>query len=596
MTRLHQKRPASSDPAAEDSLRLLDEPFVFTQRPVLTVHQFIDELHKRTPHWPDEGQLEAFHRADLLVPIYAIRADPKDLRFRANAQARTISREEIQGMLEYTSTRGFELVEEREIGDLSSPVADGYEPWRNHRRSYRGMPYRSRRYLYSYYQLLATPTIEHLWPYLRGRVGEVQRLRLSGPALSLAQAASSWVARMVGPLTILEPVYLPEILEQAKAPGLLNGFDELDRYRSQFDPVAALARVGWSAEMVLKTAEDLLARGSGMDPTPKLHDLIRLVHSSHWDQLVGKSRTAMDYRIAGEILLLFYEDLARAEAAQPLEPLTGRGWHPRHERLKTDRSDIDEVLSRFGVSPHPTVVAVVEGKTEALLIPRALDHLYEARWRSRIRLFDAHGVDTPLGALAAFAAVPIPIKSDRSVIPLARHPSRFVVLSDAEGSSLSQDQRERKRQRWIDRIHQALPAEMQEQIESSELDGLVQYRVWDEGGLDFERAHFTDAELADALLAIAPHGPPRRELIEKLADLRRRHVKLENAWHEWERPHPTKPALAGQLWPVLAQHIDRARSRDATKPVPLLTVVRELMQVGTQYPRHWRVVMQRRKT
>lgn len=90
---------------------------------------------------------------------------------------------------------------------------------------------------------------------------------------------------MVRPLTILEPVYLPEILERANAPGLLNGFEELDRYRSQFDPAAALARIGWSAEMVLETAEDLLARGSGMDPTPELHDLVRLVHSSHWDSV-----------------------------------------------------------------------------------------------------------------------------------------------------------------------------------------------------------------------------------------------------------------------------------------------------------------------
>lgn len=160
MTQLRRRRSASSVPEAEDSLRLLDEPFVFTQRPVLAVPQFIEELHKRTPRWPDEGQLEAFHRAGLLVPIYAVRADPRDLRSRAKAEGRTISREEIQGMLEYTSTRGFELVEEREIGDLSSPVADGYDPWRSHWRSHRGMPYRSRRYLYSYYQLLATPMIE----------------------------------------------------------------------------------------------------------------------------------------------------------------------------------------------------------------------------------------------------------------------------------------------------------------------------------------------------------------------------------------------------------------------------------------------------
>lgn len=79
-------RSGSDDPTTPEAIRLIGSrgrglaktpPFVFTQRPVLTVHQFIEELHKRTPHWPDEGQLEAFHRAGLLVPIYAIRADPR---------------------------------------------------------------------------------------------------------------------------------------------------------------------------------------------------------------------------------------------------------------------------------------------------------------------------------------------------------------------------------------------------------------------------------------------------------------------------------------------------------------------------------------
>ncbi len=76
--------------------------------------------------------------------------------------------------------------------------------------------------------------------------------------------------------------------------------------------------------------------------------------------------------------------------------------------------------------------------------------------------------------------------------------------------------------------------------------------------------------LADGLLAIAPNGSPREEVVRRLPDLRARRLNLKRAWREWEPPEPSKPALAIQLWPCggsrrPADH--PLRERDRTQPL-----------------------------
>jgi hypothetical protein len=579
----------------QSMLHVLDEPFVFTQRPALTVRAFCDELKKRRiDMFPRANELEAFHRAGLVVPIYEIVADPRAMRARARARGRKVTQQQIRAGLDATSTYGHELIEERNVGDLRLPAADGYVPWRAQRRSFAGRPYQTRQYLYSHYQLLLAPMIAQLWPQLQGQLGKAQRLRVSDVALKHHRATATSIERLVPILTVVEAVYLPDIVENVSLPGFHDDFEPWDSFRASFDAPATLSRLGWSADDVLATAEGLIFRGRTIDPAATLHEVVRLIHPSHWKGLEGDSLVAMDYRIAAELLLLFYEDVAKAGAAAPLDQTDGRTAHTQRHRLRTDRTELDTMLTRFGLSPHPAVVAVVEGEVEARIVPLVLDHLYGRRWRSKIRLFDAQGVDTPLGALAAFAAVPVPAESERDVIPLARHPTRFVVLSDAEGSNASESKREEKRQGWIDRIHAALPTDIRAEVDRSELNHLVQIIVWDPSGDDFERAHFTDKELAAGLLAVGPNGPPLEEVLRRLADVRARRLNLKRVWQQhWDAPKPSKPRLAMHLWPLLSKRIDEAREEGSTRTVPVLTAVREMAQLAYEYPRHWGVVMQR---
>jgi hypothetical protein len=75
-----------------------------------------------------------------------------------------------------------------------------------------------------------------------------------------------------------------------------------------------------------------------------------------WKDLKDAALSALDYRIAAEILLLFYEDLAARGQADPLPDVPRNGWHPLAERLSYRDQTLDEDLMHLGISPHPRVV------------------------------------------------------------------------------------------------------------------------------------------------------------------------------------------------------------------------------------------------
>jgi hypothetical protein len=136
---------------------------------------------------------------------------------------------------------------------------------------------------------------------------------------------------------------------------------------------------------------------------------------------------------------------------------------------------------------------------------------------------------------------------------------------------------------------------MRAEIDESELDGLVRMIVWNEEGFAFEYAHFTDAELADGLLAIAPSGPPRDEVVRRVAGARARRANLKVVWAlDWAPPKPRKPALAMHLWPGLSALIEAARSGSSAIPIAVLAAAREVMALAGQYPRQHGVVLRRR--
>lgn len=238
------------------------------------------------------------------------------------------------------------------------------------------------RFLYSPYQLLLLPDLRSLRAHIRGqRTTERayaldRRFQLKLPeqkqSVIIGEAVENDEIAFL--LSTIETKYLPLIYDRLTLhrDGKIESW--LQTCRS-IDPVVLLNHVDLAPETIKKTAELLLWRAQSVDPLAEWVDLVRLCHSEKWKTLRGDALIAMDYRIAAEILLLFLEDLVKLGLAEPLEqgPKYWRGTY--HGRLKLADADLESVLMDFGISPQPSLVLVLEGDTEELIVPRVMKQL-----------------------------------------------------------------------------------------------------------------------------------------------------------------------------------------------------------------------------
>ena len=217
-----------------------------------------------------------------------------------------------------------------------------------------------------------------------------------------------------------------------------------------FDPVDLLHWLGWTPERVRKEAEALITRATFIDPLEDWLDLVRLCRPSKWENLRGDALIAMDHRIAGEMLLLFYEDLVAKGVAEPLPIIPRLAPHPLRERLQNDREELDAVLMDYGLSPHPSLVLLLEGETELLLVPRVMDEIGISCRPSFIELYSLRGTSGDVVRLASLVA-PLSLGEARNdAIELTRPPTRFLTVFDAENEFADAITRENKREQWID--------------------------------------------------------------------------------------------------------------------------------------------------
>lgn len=201
-------------------------------------------------------------------------------------------------------------------------------------------------FLYSWYQLLICPELDGLLCHLRGwrTSGGTLIVRLPDPGRLLLDRAARFRTMAIA-LAVLEARYLPAL--DPEWVHLSNAdVDEWQRYRDGFDPVAVSAQLGYSAELARRDGEWLLLRAHSLDPVGNSWSrLMRRAPSRAREELKGTALSALDYRIAAEILLLFYEDLAARGQAEPLPDMPHNSWHPLHERLSDREQTLDEDLT-----------------------------------------------------------------------------------------------------------------------------------------------------------------------------------------------------------------------------------------------------------
>jgi hypothetical protein len=225
-------------------------------------------------------------------------------------------------------------------------------------------------------------------------------------------------------------------------------------------------------------------------------------------------------------------------------------------------------------------VLVVEGATERLLFPRVMRQLGLRTDADFISIVDAEGVRTNLAPLVAYAAAPqIEDTGERRYRRLLRPPTRVLVVLDPEGPFATKEQRERRRQLWIERLMRTLPQELQTEVVLDQVGPLVDVATWKRSGESFEFAHFTDRQLALAIegLDFRPKQPTHQQRLGLLAKARQNRKSIDSLLSG-----VSKVDLADEIWPVLERRIARALAAGSDRRIPIVRVVHRAVRLANQ--------------
>ena len=558
-------RPAGLT-TARSSLDLLELPYPFSQVHLLTVSEFADMAGKRRGRAGrrlppvNEQVLEELHRCGVLVPLFRVdlesAPDAREIDVSASLTPRNVHATII--------TELYCAAGDRRLAD---PGAAGFAPWPKERQRTL-WPGAASGYLYSRYQLLGLEAALGFVADLKGRlVGGLPQWSLDDadrPNAPTVAALVSWRSLAIC-LSALDTYYWPQM-----AHSLLG---DIDTWRTLFrdhDPAGMLDWLGVSLGQVERQVTDLQMSASSCDDTGYFYDLIRRAKAEAWNSLRGDAAVTMDYRLAADILARFAEDIKPGEnngtAALPA-PLSQQG-------LSTRPHSLDAALTQLHLSPFPALVIGVEGETEYRLVPCVLDILGVTYDRNRIVIVDYAGTGN-LALLARYAGEPVLGRDYGRGVALDRPLTRFLILADAENNYETPAHRRRQRRLLLDSLTRNVPKDLRaDYYANTRRARIVEIRTW--GKLPFEFAHFTDAELADAILAVSrtPHPRGRVQLLSDLRKQRGRPAPDVSKVYRWHQSGLSKPILADALWPVLERKIQTALDRGTPGPPVLQACIR----------------------
>lgn len=351
-------------------------------------------------------------------------------------------------------------------------------------------------------------------------------------------------------LAALSNRYFPQIIGKSVEPRG-SSFHDLRLSARRLDAAARLRSVGASSERLVQDAEWLLTAAHYGDPLGGWWEIVRRSNHYGWFKLKGEALHAVWQRIGAEVLLRAHEELSARGRVAPLPERSPHLWHPLDDRigLGDRRQGLDEALTRMRVSPHPPVVLVLEGQVEELHVGALLKEIGVSE---HVRVVNQRTSSDDPSKLATFLAPRIrEARADRQI--LERNPVALFVAMDPEGSW-----GQVTLQRTIDRLRSSIRREVESQngsIAEGELDALLNVRTW--GNQKYELANFSNDELAEAMLAIAPREPivTRADLIEHLAYARSRGLDIGVVFERARWPILKMP-LANQLERLIVTKLD----------------------------------------
>ncbi len=561
-------------------LDLIELPYSFSQLGLMLADEFCREARERGVHLSAE-ELEALHRARLLVPFYREAADPRALR-----AARRSHRWAFQ-LGHWSVPSSGELVEALSEDRLRDPGAEPLRSRRQRRRTVEMRTYETSVYVYCPLQLSALS-------FLRAPIANLDRHRPRGEdeAIRLKAPAGwrrEWVshARVFRDIAIvaaaLEPAYYPRITGHLR----LRGEEDIENFDQWREGVSASSLLSWlelDADWLTGSAAMLLGEADRIDPLGDWAEVVARADAESWKLLRGSARRALDLRISAELLLACHDDLAGAVPSPPRSRSRVRG--PFDRRLKSTRP-LDEMLTHFGLSPHPRLVLVVEGATELLLIPRAIAILGISGDEDVISVQNAEGIEKDLNALVGFIAPRVKRDAEGRTLDLTRPPTRLLVVLDPEKRMRIPAGRARQREIWVERILRAIPDGPGNATVREQIDPLVELMTWNTRGEAFEFAHFTDRQIADAILRLPRRGrsQTRQAATSSVAKIRAAAGNLESMF-----PHSSKGRLARELLPLMERKLERALTNGTAERIPLVKVLDRALELAYEFPRRSLVI------
>ncbi|MBR7827942.1 hypothetical protein KDK95_16620 [Actinospica sp. MGRD01-02] len=551
------------------SIAVMRVPFVFTQDDLLRTDEFVDEAKSRGFEVALDD-LRQLHELGLLCPLFRVDDDP-DPRLVIDVPP------------PMGNDPGYSALLAASQGRLHDPAAEGYSeafPFEipeglSPREWWNG-------YLYSSWQLL------NLFDALRDREWIEQGIDLADRMDGVRRARAVTLA-----LAALAPRFMPGVIGQLSLPPFADQ-EAYFAFRHEAGAAKLLEAVGYDPARLRPEAERLLGWAHTRDPLIDWLPVLR--HSDHtgWFKLKLQALHCAWARVAAEVLLRAHEELADAGALEQLPSLQGLMWHTAlHDRLGAKAGEVpslDRALGSFGLSPHPRVLMLVEGKTELIHIPALLAELGLAR-SDQVRVQKCGSSDINVQLITRYGITPRLGQKIGDVQLLDRIPTALVVVMDPEHQWTTQATRDNVRRILRDAIREEVELQGGE-IGDSDLDWLVNIHVWGED--KYELANFTNDELVPKITEIAlSRGNPlastdgwEPELRAKLEAARQNHHDIKVPLGQM-RIGDIKTALATALWPVLLAkcELELASGKITT---PVLERVLEVRQIvarlsGTGY-------------
>jgi hypothetical protein len=550
----------SATPASPDnsSLGLLRIPFVFSQDRLLKSEQFIANAKDRGFSL-SLANLQELHRHRLLVPLYRVSddVDPALVIPRQNGDEGYWAHWAASGQLQDPSVGVW-----TEDWSYLRPDNAPQDWWDGH--------------YYSPWQVLG----------LEAALGSLGLIDW-GADLESAVSDAQQTRQLVLALVALTPRHYSRIWGQASLPAGRT-FEQFHDAEYQIDETARLQVAGFPAARLLPSAETLLLRARGRDPLDELWPLLR--HGTHltWEHLKGSARVALEQRVAAEILLRAHEQLAIDGKLDPLPEHKGVMRQPLDDRITVRDGSADSLnraLARFGLSPQPRVLLIVEGDTEEIHFSRLLQE-YGLDGSNQVRLHVLETSSTSPTLLANYVTAPRLGKAIGDKQAVDGVLTGLFVAMDPENNYAPSRVADTTR-----KLRGAVRHAVERQggvIGEDELDALIHVSVW--GAKTYELANFTDRQL---LTAIQRLGEERDFAFG--GDLSRWREQSEEALASARASESvididhvpggfgfslSKPRLAELLLPDLLDAL-----YDANEDLPVLKIMREVSNVHERLSR-----------